>query len=290
MLKSLIITLLLFGALPVQNRSNDQEQIARRLEEFTNAFNQGKSGNVSSYWSDNPEIVAPITGQVIEGRAAVSQFIQNKIDRMKGQTIHFEPQKIELPTEDSAIVEGVVQIFQNGKLIDRQARRVVLLKTDSQWKLDSISEIPVDVAPTAYDHLKGLEWLIGHWKDEDDNVTILLNGKWDKFKNFIIQSFDMKIYGVDTLEGMQIIGWDPIEQKIRSWIYDSDGGFGEGHWTQTEKGWKSTTTFTLSSGEKATSTNIYTDIGDKSYSYTSIDRKVNNTSLPNIEPTTVSKE
>ncbi len=39
------------------------------------------------------------------------------------------------------------------------------------------------------------------------------------------------------MKSSQRLGWDPVQQKIRSWTFDADGGFSEGYWTPTENGW-----------------------------------------------------
>ena len=42
---------------------------------------------------------------------------------------------------------------------------------------------------------------------------------------------------MDDLEGTQVIGWDPAAGTIRSWMFDSDGGFGEGTWSKKDNSW-----------------------------------------------------
>ncbi len=50
------------------------------------------------------------------------------------------------------------------------------------------------------------------------------------------------------------IGWDPAAKKIRSWIFDADGGFGEGAWSKDGKKWIIKTHSILRDGKKATAT------------------------------------
>ena len=99
----------------------------------------------------------------------------------------------------------------------------------------------------------------------------------------------MKVYGLEELEGLEIIGWDPNEKKIRSWIFDSDGGFGSGIWIKENANWKSNVNYTISNGKTASDTNIFSNITDKSYTYSTINRKEGDVTLPNIEPVTVLK-
>ena len=45
------------------------------------------------------------------------------------------------------------------------------------------------------------------------------------------RSFAFAIGDQVNKSGMQIIGWDPVAKQIHSWVFDSDGGYGEGTWT-----------------------------------------------------------
>lgn len=271
--------------------TNDQEQVATRLKEFTDDISQGKTDNIGTFWTEDAQVINPLTGQVINGRNDIAQYLQKKAQDLKGKEVQFHITRTDVKNPNLVTVQGVVDFYQDGKVVDQQAREVDLVKDNGIWYLDFLREIHVDLAPTlSHDHLKELDWLLGNWKDKDQDVTISYDGKWDRYKNFIIQRFDMSIYGLETLEGRQIITWDPIEKKIRSWIFDSDGGFGQGTWTKTDEGWSTKIDYTLATGETATSTNMYTKISPSSYTYSSIDRKVGDTKLPNVEPTVVKKE
>jgi hypothetical protein len=40
------------------------------------------------------------------------------------------------------------------------------------------------------------------------------------------------------MDSVQRVGWDPLRQQLRSWLFDSDGGYGEGEWTAFEDGYR----------------------------------------------------
>jgi hypothetical protein len=88
---------------------------------------------------------------------------------------------------------------------------------------------------------------------------------------------------MDDLEGNQVIGWDPAAGTIRSWMFDSDGGFGEGVWTRKGESWVVKFSQVLSDGRTATATNVYTLIDDNSYKWKSVGRTVDGELQPNIE-------
>ena len=78
------------------------------------------------------------------------------------------------------------------------------------------------VSPEALDQL---DWMIGTWTDGDENTTVRTVCEWAKNHTFITRSFKAFVDGKIDLEGTQVIGWDPAAGRIRSWVFDSDGGF-----------------------------------------------------------------
>ena len=93
--------------------------------------------------------------------------------------------------------------------------------------------------------------------------------------------------GRTDFEGEQFIGWDPEAEKIRSWLFDSDGGFGEGTWTKRGESWVVEVTQTLADGSRASATQIYKPVNATSYTWEATDREVDGELLPDIEPVTI---
>ena len=61
--------------------------------------------------------------------------------------------------------------------------------------------------------------------------------KWSEDKNFLLGDYHVTIGGEVKMKSQQRIGWDPLAGKVRSWLFDSDGGFAEGAWTEVDDGW-----------------------------------------------------
>ncbi len=135
-----------------------------------------------------------------------------------------------------------------------------------------------------FENLKELSWLIGDWVDEDEAVDLQLSYQWDKSKNFLIEHFKMEISKGQQFEGFQIIGWDPSQNKIRSWIFDTDGGFGESNWFNKNDTWYTRTVFTLDDGRRATAIHIYKQLDDNTYTFSSENREIGGIFLPNLGP------
>lgn len=282
-----------FGAFTnLVGTENAEEQIKKQLQEFTAAINQNKVDVFPIFWTQDASLTNPVTGEIYIGKEQIAEYLKMRNQEIKRRQLNltFTPKSIVFPTPHQATVVGVLDIEDKGQLIQRTVRKIGFVEQNGQWYINELREIEAAPAPPVFSHLKELEWLIGSWKDTDQDATITLSAKWDKFKNFIIQNFTMETYGLEAIEGLQIIGWDPIEKHIRSWVYDSDGGFGEGVWVKNGKNWQVTLNYVLSDGSEGKSTNIYSDITDRSYRYTSIDRSINEEPLDNIQPVIVKKE
>jgi hypothetical protein len=78
--------------------------------------------------------------------------------------------------------------------------------------------------------------------DDDEEDRVQTSCQWTKNKNFIVRSFTVSVKDRIQMAGMQVIGWDAAAKRIRSWVFDSDGGFGEGVWQHKGNRWSIKTT------------------------------------------------
>lgn len=150
--------------------------------------------------------------------------------------------------------------------------------TNNESSVTKTSETPKE--------LQSLSWLVGDWKDDESGLDVTLDWKWDHNRKFLLQEFEMKEEDDNTLTGTQILGWDPIEKTVRSWTFDSDGGFGDSRWEESENVWYVQASYVTAAGEKASATYIYKKIDDKTFTFTSEVREINGELLPDAGPFT----
>lgn len=144
---------------------------------------------------------------------------------------------------------------------------------------------PEDAAETSA--LVELEWMVGQWVDRGEVATITTDCSWTANHKFLSRSFQVTSDGQVTLEGAQVIGWDPVEGQIRSWTFDSEGGFGEGRWIRDGNRWLVKTAFTLASGERASALNVFTYVDENTFNWQSTDREIGGELQPSIPEVTV---
>lgn len=93
------------------------------------------------------------------------------------------------------------------------ALTISMLIMENGYSQDN-NQFIVQPAHTNFEQLKELNWFVGDWVDQDDNVVNTSSFQWDMNKNFLTQHFNLKVLGQEYLSGLQIIGWDPIKKKF----------------------------------------------------------------------------
>lgn len=273
-----------------QNEEADKKAIRNVVQSYQEAYNQQDAAKLVAQWASDATYSNPVTGESAAGKEAIEKLFKEKFAQGKKRRLEIAIKNIEFPSEDQAIETGAMKVTIDDQPVQQVAYQAEYVKENGKWLVKAISEIELQKPSSNFEQLKDLAWLVGKWEDSDDNVDILFDNQWDKYKNFITQYFKMKIYGQDDLEGKQIIAWDPVKDVVRSWVFDSDGGFGEGTWEKVGKSWYATMHYTLGDGRVASSKNIYTPVDDdRSYTFASVEREVDGEILPDMDPVTVEK-
>jgi hypothetical protein len=122
--------------------------------------------------------------------------------------------------------------------VEAQLRYVCIWsKLGDDWKIASVREFADDPPPTPHEILQPLEWLVGDWVSEGGDSAVRISYRWSDDGNFLLGDYKVTAGGETSMDSVQRIGWDPLRQQIRSWLFDSDGGYGEGQWTALDDGY-----------------------------------------------------
>jgi hypothetical protein len=197
---------------------------------------------------------------------------------------------IRFPTPDLAIEDGTSAVLSPDGDAPRRARYTnTLIKKDGQWLLASVREAAY-TDPSNYEHLRGLDWVIGEWADENSKgPTGHISFEWASNDNFIhaTRTVDFKDASLDN--GTQIIGWDPVSKQIRSWSFEADGGFGESTWSKDGAKWVIKTKATTADGGAVTATNIITPVDEDTVKWQSKDRMISGKPIPDTKEITMKR-
>jgi len=295
--KSTLATIIL-GALclscakhTTDTNSPDTVAIKQRSESYASYFNSHDAEKLSQLWTEDGKYNNFTTRETIVGKEAIGQYFKDLFAQDTSAKLKLTIDSVNYRAPQNMIEKGFAEFTSNGKK-EKFAFKADYVNENNTWLLKKVSQIFVGTAPSHYEQLKELNWLSGKWMDEDtgNDMDVETTYKWEMNKNFLVQYFSKKILGQKEIKGQQIIGWDPSQNQIRSWIFDSDGGYGESIWYKDGDSWYSTMKYTLENGKKASSTNVYTKIDDNTYNYSLESRDVDGRLLPNIGPFKIVRE
>ena len=263
-------------------KTDESAAIRAAIDSYVAAYNRGDAKAVADCWGQQGQWISP-AGERIQGARPSRKALEALFAEGQGMHLEVLNPTVRLVSPEVALEEGTARVVRPGEAPTESTYLAVHVKHDGRWKLDSVRETELPSPPSHHEQLKELEWLIGEWIDQVTDSTIATKVVWTKNKNFILYSFKVSAPGMDDLEGTQVIGWDPIEKNIRSWIFDSDGAYGEGIWTKKGSRWLVKTSLVLPDGGRASSINIYRCVDDNTYTWQSIGRQVEGKHLPSIE-------
>lgn len=270
------------GAKDTSEATVDEAAIRAAVDSYVNAYNRGDAKAVAGHWSESGEWISP-TGQRFRGRAAIEKELTALFSENKGSRIEVLGLSIRIVCADAAVEEGTVRVLRPAGAPIESTYLAIHVKKGGQWKLDSVRETNVPDAPSPSSRLEELAWLVGDWVHEEAGAAVEAHVAWTKNKTFLSYAFKASVPGEVDLEGTQVVGWDPAARTLRSWMFDSDGGFGEATWSKKDKSWAVKLNQVLPDGRKASATNIYTPVDANSYTWRSIGRKLDGQFLPNID-------
>ncbi len=256
---------------------------------LTNAFNGAKVDDLAAMFLADGELVDE-QGTVHKGQDAIRDLLKKFFAKFPGTQMEIVVASIRL-AGPVAIQEGTR--FTSSKDGSNASVRFVsvLSKTDKGWRIASLSDFADESAPDANpgEFLQPLDWLIGDWINEGADARVKISYKWSEDNNFIVGDIVVNKNDQSVMKSSQRIGWDPRLGKPRSWTFDSDGGFAEATWTDTEAGWVVQSTAVMPDGLTG-SANVTITIGENGrYVMSGTNRLVGNSQEPDYEITVVKK-
>jgi uncharacterized protein (TIGR02246 family) len=254
-------------------------------EQLVKLFNAGKAAEIAAMFMPKGELIDEV-GTVTQGTKELTELFTKFFAQYPEAKLALDIESTRSVGSNLAIEEGTRFITAGN---DRRAQlrytAVRVKAQDGKWLIASIREFADDPAPTPHEQLAPLSWLIGDWVSEGSDAVVKITYRWSEDTNFILGDFHMTVAGKPALKSTQRIGWDPLAGKVRSWLFDGDGGFSEGVWTEVDDGWviKSSSTNPDATAGSATIAVAFTD--KDHFTMKGTDRIVGNAREPDFDLT-----
>ncbi|HEX4142188.1 MAG TPA: SgcJ/EcaC family oxidoreductase [Pirellulales bacterium] len=273
------------GTSPAARRDEDdrtardaavRDVVARLIK----AYNGGDASAIASLFTADGEMIDE-EGARVQGRQAIEQDYAAVFQSHPQAKLEVAIDSIRFLGPTLAIEEGVSTVtYEPGGKSESGRYQVTYVKQEGKWLTGVARELPDD--ETGAQTLEQLGWLVGSWVDESPEALVKTSYRWTDNHLFLVGEFDVHIAGRAAMSGTHRIGWDPLAKKIHSWVFDSEGGFGESLWTVTQtdpdsgapRQWMVKMSGVTHEGAVGSATNLYTRLGDDRYSFQSHDRVI----------------
>lgn len=264
----------------------DRSKIEAAIESYVAAFNAKDVDRLVSHWSPDGVYVSRTSGDRLVGHESLKDEFAAILASEDAPQLAVETESIEFVSPNVALERGLAVIARNGSN-EETTYQVVYVEHDGAWLIDRVSEDVIERKASHHEQLKGLDFLVGQWINEGDGMSIDIDCQWTTNQNYLSRKYHVALDGEVQSSGLEIIGWDAKHEQIRSWLFDSEGGFVQGEWNMHDGKWVVQSLATLADGGSGSSTNVLRPLDEDTYLWRKIDRVVDGQLLPNTDEVTL---
>jgi uncharacterized protein (TIGR02246 family) len=267
---------------PGPDHKTDETAIRANIAKFVTAYNAQDAKAVAALFTADGQIIDK-DGALSEGRAAIEKTFKEIFDAAPQKELEVSVESIRFIGSDLAVEVGTTkETPAPGEAPEYDRYTVLHVKRDGKW-LMAFARDEEGQPPTNHEQLLPLGWLVGDWVDDGGNVVVRSSCHWSDDGNFLLQEFKLEVDGKKAMQVSQRIGWDPITKSVHSWVFDSEGGYGQSAWTRDGDSWVIKATGVRPDGKTASATNVLVPAGKDAYVWRTSDRIVGDDVLDPVE-------
>lgn len=242
-------------------------------EKLVEAFNAGKADELAGMFLPQGELIDE-HGTLYQGRQEIEGLLTKFFTKFPESKLTVQVESIRV-IGPVAIEEGTRHTASKGDGEQAHVRyTIVRTKVGENWMIASLRDYNDESVPAPHDRLQPLAWLVGDWVNESTDAAVKISYRWSEDKNFLLGDFDITRGGEVVMKSTQRIGWDPLAGKIRSWMFDSDGGYADGNWTLVEEAWVIKSVAVMPDGQTGSATVTMTPVDKNRFTMKGTERIV----------------
>jgi uncharacterized protein (TIGR02246 family) len=267
-----------------------EKEVRAEVDSYTAAFNQGDLDRLLAHFAADADFVDD-SGNQYKGKASLAPLFKRTLADLKGYKLTVAFTSLRLLRSDVALVDGKAVLTAPDGTADSGRFSAVWTKSGGKWLLSSVHDLPESppAAESATTQLQQLGWLVGEWTHEDAGFSVHVSGRWTLNKRFLLLEYTVKEKDSEDLIVDLYFGWDPLDGVIRSWFFDSMGGYGGGDWAREGDTWTANWRGVLAERQSASSVTSIKYLDTNGFVFRSVDREIDGQPLADVEAKFVRK-
>jgi uncharacterized protein (TIGR02246 family) len=286
---SLVSALVVFAAALTacgqDEAASEAVKLARSLAtSYVEAYNKADAGALAALYAEDAQVSLDGDAPLV-GRAEVAAQLASALKENPEGGLVLDIDSARFLTPDVLVEKGTAAVA--GELT-----RYVCTYTKGEggrWLIAEIQEVTTPFANGGEVELRDLGWLVGRWKDKNAEADVTSEVAWSTNGHFLRRSVTVAREGEVTLDATEVIGFDPVAGRLRSWVFDSEGGFGEGFWIRDGSKWLVSFRATGPDGSQSSAQHVLTYVDNDTFTWESFNREVDGEVLPAIDKTVVAR-
>jgi uncharacterized protein (TIGR02246 family) len=279
----LTLCLALLSAPPAQSaKPEDEKAIRDAAAKYAEDFSRGDVDALAAQFAKDATYDEG-EGPVLAGRDEIRKVLAADLKENPGTKMSIDIKSIRF-TKNRAIEIGEATLTPaKGEATTVAYRAIHAKQPDGKWLMTNVGPDVTAEGSTSAGPLEELTWMLGTWHDAESDMDLSCDCRWDGNRRFMMRMFVIKSEDRSALQVTEIIGWDAANRCIRSWVFDSDGGFGQNTWSKRGDEWIISAKGTLPDGGRASAVNIIQCIDDNAYTWASTNRDIDDEMLPDVD-------
>jgi uncharacterized protein (TIGR02246 family) len=294
-----LLALILFGggskAVAQDTTDNDFKRGADRLaidkltRDMIDAFDRRDASAIAARWTDDGEF-RHNDDEPVRGRAEIQKGYGDFFKTLKGKPkLEIQSDDLRFPSADMAVKQTTLRMrSEEGEIVASGRQDTVLVREGGQWKVAIVRESGRDIGLDA--SLQELDWLIGTWHAATSDREVAITYEWDRNRTFIRGTFTVKEGSTVIDTGTEMIAKDNAKGVIRSWLFQSDGGFGGGVWAREGKTWRIHVDGVKPDGGRMTGTLVYVRVDPNAFTWQAVDLAHDGEPVADMTPIKVTRQ
>jgi uncharacterized protein (TIGR02246 family) len=253
--------------------------------EFAKAYARGDAKALAALWTEGGEYDG-LEGEPLRGRPALEAAYARFFKDNPKATLEARVESVRLLGPRAAMEEGTLCSSLAGEEKRPAGTRfsAFLVLEDNGWRFASVREWEAE--PAEQISVQDLAWLAGDWAGKGKQGEARLSYTLDENKAFLRCRYSVTKDGTVVRSGTQVIGKDP-NGGLRSWQFESDGGFGEWNWAREGNRWVIEGTATLPDGTEETASHLLVPLDKDSFTWQMLGRSSGGVEEPGRPPVKV---
>ncbi|MEM6689257.1 MAG: nuclear transport factor 2 family protein [Planctomycetota bacterium] len=253
-----------------------EDALRRELKAYSNAINERDFDSIASML--HPSVVYKDISLDISatGREAFLAQVKDALSQ-SDDVLTASIESIEMEGTTKATIRGVNGLGPADDTTPQFAFEVVAELEGDSWLIKSIVEEDLEPGPDSGPlGIDQIAWLEGTWQGSGGDKTVS-QVRYLPGRKFMIRTFAKD----GQNEGFQVIGFDNVEQSIRSWSYFADGSFGEATWKVDGEKSRIKSLQRLADGQLASGTYVLQQISEDELTVQLVGHEIGGQPMPN---------